>query len=335
MDIEQEKVVSVEKAKTSKARRLLDLDVKEVSLVDRPANLREFLVVKRLGGEKMSAFAADNEAKTEAKGNASETEIVKMNADGGEGNGEATDPGTNADAGAEGEGESGDAASTNADAGEGSTSEVEVEKALPKEIVASLKAVANFAKGANAVDKAALQKAGFMFGGKDKTKKTETKKSEDGNADAPVPAVQVMQDGSVLVSGQPVVKSKSFTQSRIDSIKSTVSNLVNLIGDVDPAIAKAMLADLSKALPADTKFQGGVKPVGTMKSEDGNGGNADPVDVASIVQEAVSKAIAPVTERIEKIEKARAPSKSVDDEGKTDSTVDVQKNEGGMWKGVL
>lgn len=332
MDIEQEKVLSVEKAKTSKARRLLDLDVKEVSLVDRPANLREFLVVKRLGGETMSAFAADNEAKTEAKENASETEIVKMNADGGEGNGETTDPGTGADAGAEGEGESGDA-STDADAGEGSTSEVEVEKALPKEVAASLKAISDFAKSASDVDKAALQKAGFMFGGKGKTKKAETKKSEDGNADAPVPAVQVMEDGSVLVSGQPIVKAKGFTQGRIDSIKSTVSNLVNLIGDVDPDVAKAMIADLSKALPADTKFAGGVKPVGTKKSEDG--GEADPVDVASIVQEAVSKAIAPVTERIEKIEKARAPSKSVDDEGKTDSTVDVQKNEGGIWTGVL
>jgi hypothetical protein len=325
MDIHSQTVVEIDKAK--EARRLLDLDVKEVSLVDRPANLKEFLVVKRLehGGKQMSAFAADTENKGAENPNPeTETEVVKMtDADDGA-NGDAS-----ADAGDAGEAEGGDAEGTGeAEGGDAEgTTETEVEKAIPKEITASIKSIRDFMAKANPVDKGMLANTLQKAFGKAPTKKTETKKSDE--PAAPVPAVQVMDDGSVLVSGTPVQKAKGFTTQRTDAIKSVVSNLVGLLGDVDTEVAKALVADLNKAIPKTSK----AAPV--AKSEDGEDSNADPVDVAAIVQAAVEKAIAPVAERVEKIEKARAPSKSVDGDGKTDSTVDVQKDAGGIWKGVL
>lgn len=327
MDTDSKTMVDqVTKAKA--ARRFLDLDVKEVSLVDAPANLSEFLVVKRLGGKDMSAFAADKEDKGAGTPSPEgETEVVKM-ADA-EGEGAASDASTDA-----GEGDAGgDAGDASTDAGEGGeTADVEVEKAIPKEITASIKSISAFMAKATDVDKGILSGALQKAFGKPPVKKTDTKKSEEV---APAPAVQVMEDGSVLVSGQPVVKAKGFTTQRTDAIKTVVSNLVNLLGDVDADVAKGLIADLTKALPKGGSVPSAVRPVPTSKSEDGEGGNADPVDVASIVQAAVEKAVAPVAERIEKIEKARAPSKSVDGDGKTDSTTDVQKNAGGMWKGVL
>jgi hypothetical protein len=44
----------------AKTRRILDLDVKEVSLVDRPAIMRRFLITKRLEDGIMGNFEADN-----------------------------------------------------------------------------------------------------------------------------------------------------------------------------------------------------------------------------------------------------------------------------------
>ena len=49
------------------SRELLELDVREVSLVDRPANKREFLVIKRLEGNNMTTPTnLDGEVKDEA-----------------------------------------------------------------------------------------------------------------------------------------------------------------------------------------------------------------------------------------------------------------------------
>ena len=50
------------KKEISNARELIDLDVREVSIVDSPANLREFLTWKSAGGNPMGVFEADDDS---------------------------------------------------------------------------------------------------------------------------------------------------------------------------------------------------------------------------------------------------------------------------------
>ena len=47
------------KRKDKADRRILDVDVREVSLVDRAANLRRFLILKRLEEDEMTNFEKD------------------------------------------------------------------------------------------------------------------------------------------------------------------------------------------------------------------------------------------------------------------------------------
>ena len=166
---------------------------------------------------------------------------------------------------------------------------------------------------------------------------------EGGDAGTNVPTqkamVQVMEDGSVLVAGQAVSKARHFTPERTDALASVVGSLVKLLNDVDPSAIKALEENAAKGgtplkipdMPKDTKVPSMVQPTGTgapalamsvTKSEDGT-------EFATIAKADLDKLLT-VNERLEAIEKARAPSQSVEGDGGTETKVEKS-----LWAGVL
>jgi hypothetical protein len=135
-----------------------------------------------------------------------------------------------------------------------------------------------------------------------------TTKSIDGAA------VVIMDDGSVHVAGQQVTKSRKFTEGRTNTVKEVVTQLVNLLNEVDEEAAKAVLASF-KELPAGKAPLSEVRPTGTAGTTKG-----------------IEDLLTDISKRLETIEKARVPSKSVADDGGTDGEKEVKKS---LWSGVL
>jgi hypothetical protein len=207
-------------------REFLALDVREVSLVDAPANRRKFLVVKRDGRENMGAY---------------EQAFTPDPAEIGLPRPEKTEPTLVQKA----LGEDWKAVVDHLAAAEGAD-ELEVHKALTPELKASVEKVAAFvakvAKGEGEksaegegekpaeVKKAEGEKSAEGEGEKPaEVKKAEGEKPAEGEVPAEgegeKPAVAVMPDGSVLVHGTPVQKAKGFTTSRTEILKTVISAL--------------------------------------------------------------------------------------------------------------
>lgn len=187
--------------------------------------------------------------------------------------------------------------------------------------------------------KAAFPGAAPPFGKKpdDDGKKTKTQKSADGgdgdagDAGGDTDLVRISADGSVHVAGQTVQKARSFTNARTQALSGAVSAMVKLLGEVDEPALKAALAGLKGGdLPNSPGVDSQVRPTApTQKSADGGeGGDENPIVAA------LSKALEPITKRLDEIEKTRNPSQSVEGDGGSDTQTPVEKN-GGFWKGVL
>lgn len=294
-------------------RRILDVDVNEVSLVDRAANLRRFLVVKRNDEEdkKMGAFKSD-EAVEKAK-KPDEEEEMKAKAKAAEEEEEEKKKAADEKAKAEAE-------------------EEEKKKAMnPSAIAGMLRGLKGAPKEVKAVidwlDSKKAEKQDEEEEDYPSPKaKAKTKKSVD---EGDLPAVQVMQDGSVIVSGQPVHKGKKFTASRTSAIKDVTMTLLKLIGEVDPDTMKS-IEEALKELPKDPKWNQGVKATGT----------GDSVKLGKQEEEedeekaALKKEVADLKKRLEKIEEERPVSKSIDEEGGTEKKK-VEKSDGVSWKGII
>lgn len=196
---------------------------------------------------------------------------------------------------------------------------------------------------------AELEKAGFPMKPEDeegkKGKKAKTTKSADGGEGGDEPAgddtevanaVVIKADGSVHVSGDAVNvnKAKGFTSARTEALKGAVAGLAKLLGEVDEKQLKEALAGMGDGrfgnLPSNSSVPSSVRPVGTTKSADGGEGEAE--GLAEQIAAIVSKAVEPVTKRLDEIESTRNPSKSVEGDGGSDTQTEVKKS---LWDGVL
>lgn len=287
-----------EKSEDEKVRRILDVDVKEVSLVDRAANLRRFLVIKRLEkDESMGAFETDDERRnTMTKEELEKAKKMKEEEEEEEKKRKA----------------------------EEEEEEEKKRKAMEEEEEEKKKAmnpaaVAGIIRGLKGAPKEAVDKLVAWLETKKQDSKEKYPYPAPAKKDMEGVSVAVMEDGSVIVSGQEVSKSKKFTSSRTDTLKQVAMQLMKLIGDVDQDTMKAIVDSL-KELPEGKSPPSAVRPVGTQKS---------------LEEEEVLKQLRDENEglkgRVEALEKAKMPSKSVEGNGGTDSQT-VKK---GLWSGVL
>ena len=294
------------------ARQIIDLDVREVSLVDRAANLRQFLVVKKLEEEiSMGAFVKRSEDMTkdlekkkvekaemeeEEKKKAAEEEEKKKAAEEEEEEKKKAAEEEEAKRKAAEEG-----------GGEGAPKEPEEKAVNPSAIAAML------TKLEGAPKEAVEQLVSWA--------ESQAKEGEDGGEEKSLlkalgngVQVAVMQDGTVVVGGQTVQKSKNFTSARTNTLKDVALQLMKLIGDVDEKAMKDMLGTI-KEFPTGKSPASAVRPVGTQKS-----------------LESLEEVIKQLQGKIEKLENARPVSKSVENDGGTDKEKPVEK---GLWGNVL
>jgi len=307
--------MSAKIAGQEKARRLLEVEVDEVSLVDRAANLRQFLVIKRLiqEGKEMGAFDRETEidvlkAIEDKDTNALRVWLEKMAE-----NDEGVDR------------EIVKTVSALVDELEKATAKEEKEEKEEKEKSKEKKEEKEKEKEEKGIEtKKALtcpscgasnpfgskycNACGAMMNKKEKGKeeKTETKKA----------AVQIMDDGEVIVSGEVVQKGKKFTANRTNTLKNVTTELLKLIGEVADAETIKSLIETLKAMPANPKYQQGVHAVGTKKSEDG--------------KDDIKETIVELAKRIDKLEEAR-PAPTSEGAEETES----KKVKKGLWEGIL
>lgn len=296
-------------------QRLMDIDVREVSLVDRPANEEVFLVVKR----------DDNGG----KGNMSDKN-----------NPETCPPS--------------EAQSDQPPAAPAAPAEP-VEKAKPKEgepmeeekaksdtlkavtdAKDALKAALSSAKkqegygtpdpkklGAMLMDIAAMcQEAAKACGMEEKSKPARKSLTLAFN-----------EDGTVDVSGEPVEKAKQFTSARTDVIKDALTKLLTLAKEISPDLVPAILKELGEDAE---KATGGGKGGGPHDGRgngprDGSGGYPDPDEYGKKTK-ALEEQVATLTKRLEDVEKSRGTPNAAP----TDTTAQpVAKGQGGFWDNIL
>lgn len=304
-----------EDLKEKEVRRILDVDVREVSLVDRAANLRQFLVVKRLE-EDMGAFTSNERSGVMAelekgkKMTKEEEEELKRKKEEEEKAGKPAKK-------EEEEEKAGKPKMKDEEekAGKPPMDEEEEADAEKKKKAMNPAAVAGMLEGlkGKGLPKSALdevitwlkeQKAGAPCATpEDKYPSPQGKKKNL--------SVSVLEDGSVVVEGEQINKSRKFTEARTSTVKEVVTQLVNLLNEVDEDAAKALVASF-KELPCGKAPESYNPAVGTTK--------------------ALEQEVAQLTKRLEDIEKARQPSKSVSGEGGTDRQTNVKKC---LWDGVL
>jgi len=301
-----------------RARKILDVDVREVSLVDRAANLRQFLVVKRLEDIEMGAFIG-----TERSNVMTEAELLKQKKDD-----EAKDLAK------------AEAAKKEEEAKAKAKKEEEAKAGKPKdkedteeddETKAAKKKAAKLEEENKAMNPAAVAGMLGSLKGKGLPKAAvdelvtwlESQKAGAPEDKYPSPqgkptkkslSVSVLEDGSVVVEGEHLTKARKFTEARTGTVKEVVTQLMNLLNEVDEEAAKSLMASF-KELPCGKVPGQEVKPVGT------EGGQ--------IIKQ-LEAMNADLTKRLEAIETARGGSKGVPDNG-TDSRT-VKKS---MWSGVL
>jgi flagellar motor protein MotB len=337
-----------------KGREILQLKAKEVSVVDRPAILREFLVVKRQNTEdSMGAFepetTADNSASEVMKGmeelpNIEWLEVAAEKAD------LPADLKTAIQRVVQflGKVVGGDYPSPK-EAGKAN-----VKKELPADLKTAIQRVVQFL-GKVAGGKYPYPKpTGMSKANKPedemtdeekqkakeaeeaKAKEEEEKKKAKAKADEMKAAeedtkksaseglsIRISPDGGVEVTGQPVAKAgkSQFTGERTSELKGAVQKLLTMLATVDQAAAKGLIEELVKSvLPADLKWTPGTE--------------ATP---AAAVRKSVEEVLAPIakqlgdlTTRFESIEKSRPAPKSETGDGDTK----VEKRSDNAWDGL-
>lgn len=269
------------------ARELLEIDVREVSLVDSPAIRREFLITKRRQEDNMSAFATEDRQTVDP----SAVGIAKSGSDAGQVT-TSTEPV--------------DKAATEKEAAEKAAAEKKAaeEKAAAEKVAAEKKAAEEKPEDDKEVKIGPDGKPlpAFM----QPKEKTETTKAADADL-----LGQLIDE---------VQKARSFTSPRIDQIKSAAAGLNNLLKTVDEGAFKAMLVDM-KVLPADATVPQAVKPTGVTKAEGGEEPAGENTELAD-----VKKRLADTEAKLDEVLKARNPSTSIDGDGDGDTKIPVEKN---------
>ena len=286
-------------------QRLMDIDVREVSLVDRPANEEVFLVVKRndnggkgnMSDKSNPETCPPSEAKPEPPPAAPEAPAEPV---------EKAKP-------KEGE-------------------PMEEEKAKSDTLKAvidakdALKAALTSAKkqegygtpdpkklGAMLMDIAAMcQDAAKACGMEEKSKPARKSLT-----------LTLNDDGTVDVSGEQVEKAKQFTSARTDVIKDALTKLLSLAKEISPDLVPAILKELG-----EDAEKAKAKP----GADGGAGGYPTPPEDYGKKTKALEDELADVKKRLEVFEKARGTPNAAP----TDTTAQpVQKDQGGFWGNIL
>lgn len=317
-------------------REILDLRAREISLVDRPAILRTFLVVKRQEEEDMGAFdsadggqgASDSVIEGMTWRDYEDVEkalpidlrnaiqellpyLKKMG--GGEG--------------APAKAISRVAAFLGKVAGGKYPDPTTKEKAPPKEEDDMKKALEECPKCGAKIKDGACTKCGYEAkqnpkdeqDEEDQQLKGKTKKSEDGLS------IRITGDGDVELSGTPLSKGlKGFTADRSKALAEVVKSVLSMLADVDPETTKSIITELTKgALPGDVKWTSGTMAL--------------PPKVTKDLEGMVTKALEPVMNqfkvlatKVDEVTKAR-PAPQASGDNKTDVEKGTGKN---FWAGI-
>jgi hypothetical protein len=293
----------------AKVRRIVDLDVKEVSLVDRPAIRRTFLVIKREEEEPMGAFAPE---KDEIRKTAETEDEEKKKAGKGKDESACKDE---------------DEEETEKKKAVPPEDEEEKKKAKPDEEeemtkgAMNPKALAGMISSIKGAPKDAVDKLVAFLESKSKAAPAEDEypspktKSEN--------LVVVKADGSVEINAEVTKGRKMLTQQRSNMIKDTIISLARVLQEADEETSKAMIEEM-KALPSNSSISSAVQPVGPKGKTKAEKEEEDEV-------EKLKGEVTKLTKRLEEIEGTRQVSKSASEEG-TDEKKAVQKS---LWSGVL
>lgn len=315
----------------AKPRTILGLKVKELSMVDKPAILREFLVVKRQEDNTMGAFDTDDAGQTATDPviegmNWKEIDVEKAlpidlrNAI------KAVVPWLKKSAGMEGapkdeigrvvaflgkvEGGQYPEPAAKAKKDEDMTDD---EKKKKEEEEAAAKAKA---------EEEEKKKADAAASDDDKKKQDEEDKEEEKKKAATPLNLVIHPDGTTEMMGDVTKGASQFTTQRTEAIKSSVGQLLTLLAKVDADAAKALIDELTKSvLPANVKWTPGT--------------TATPASVKKSVEEAIApitKALEDLGVKVETIEKARPAPQSEEGDGDT-TDAEVKKNKG-AWDGL-
>jgi hypothetical protein len=269
-----------QKEELKPTRRIMDVNVREVSLVDRAANLRSFLVVKRLEGNMDETVkgeevrkAEDPErvetpnpeiSKEEPKTEVASTEPEKVEAEKACGSGDEEDE---------------------EEMKRKNSKKSEEEKGMNP---AAISAILRSMKGA---PKEAVKEIVSWL---------ESKKS-DSEANVSKDLQKESED--------EIQKSKRFTPSRTESLKKTALDLLKLLGEID---VEAMKSIVDSFKSSNVAKQEGEKEMDQKSEKDPNVEKLE-----SELTETKAK-LEEKTKKLEEIEKSRLPSKSVEGEGGTD-----------------
>jgi len=285
------------------AREILGLDTREVSIVDKPAILREFLLWKRNEEVKtMGAFDPNNGLTNETLEKAGlPVDLVKS--------------------------------ITNIKEYLNKSSDSE---SVPNEDIDSIVTFLSQLKpGDYPVEKAEdkekeeddkeKKKAEDKDKEKEKEESEDKKKSDDKEKDEDEEKNKVKKsivfqlgENGELLNVEDLEKNKRFTGERTATLKKTTEQLLGMLVSVDPDSVKGIISDLTKtALPADVKW--------VSKGE-----NTD--SVTKSIEEVfapIKKSLEDISGRVSKIEETRPAPKSSEDKL-------VQKNtDGNIWTGLL
>lgn len=140
----------------------------------------------------------------------------------------------------------------------------------------------------------------------------------------------VTSDGVVKVDGEAVEveKAKTFTQARVSALSNAVGGLFNMLNEASPDSARTFIESAAKELGIG--LVAGSAPEGDVsvtKSEE-----SELASVRKALEESQA-AVKRLSERLEAVEKARAPSKSAQaSEEASEGKVETKKS---FWGGLL
>lgn len=300
-------------------REILDLKPKEVSMVDKPAILREFLIIKRQQEDNMGTFVPD-------AGTATIEELLKglPEIDGVTWRDVAVEkqipidlrnaikaviPWLKQSAGGEGapKDEIGRVAMFLGKVAGGQYPEPAA-KAKEEEDEEEKKK----RKAQEDEEEQKRQRKGTIDDPKEKDEEEKKKAKDKAKAD---------DDDDVAKALEILKGKKGFTSERTADLTNSVKKLIGMLAQVDTEAAKGIIDDLAKGLlPADIKWTSGTTAV--------------PASVKKELEEViapVAKAIGDLSQRVEAVEKTRPASKSGDGDTTDKTTVNKSDN---PWEGL-
>lgn len=307
-----------QKEELKPTRRIMDVNVREVSLVDRAANLRSFLVVKRLEGnmdetvkDEAVRKAEDPEkveapnpeiSKEEPKTEVASIEPEKVEAEKACGGGSKDEDKKKACGGSK------DDEKKKACGSGDEEDEEEMKRKNSKK--------SEEEKGMNPAAISAILRS--MKGAPKEAVKEIVSWLESKKSDSEANVSKDLQKESE----DEIQKSKRFTPSRTESLKKTALDLLKLLGEID---VEAMKSIVDSFKSSNVAKQEGEKEMDQKSEKDPNVEKLE-----SELTETKAK-LEEKTKKLEEIEKSRLPSKSVESEGGTDK----KETKKSFWTGVL